>query len=162
MFTVVFQALVVALRSFGFICYSNSCRSTYIFLGLWFMSFLFLFVLFNFCLLVLCASSFSHSMHVGCWCVYGRFCRIQRDGLTLHCFFSLMHYNVLSLCRTVVATVFLSVKCRISTDTGCTGRRQPLSVYHEKHGVETVSVGWVNDRFNQSIFKPSAWHMYCL
>ena len=62
--------------------------------------------------------------------------------MTLHCLLCLMHYNVVYLCRTVVTTVFVSlVKCRISTDTGCVGRRRPIMVYHEEHGVEAVGVG---------------------
>ena len=62
--------------------------------------------------------------------------------MTLHCLLFLMHYNVASLRRTVVTTVFVSLaRCRISTNTGCAGRRRPITVYHEEHGVEAVGVG---------------------
>ena len=36
--------------------------------------------------------------------------------------------------------VRVSVKCRISTNTECAGRRRPMTVYHDKHSVETVGV----------------------
>ena len=71
--------------------------------------------------------------------------------MTLHCLFCLVDYNVVSIFRTVVTSVRMSVKCRISTDTGCAGRRWPTAVYHENTVLKQLGVIWVDDRFNLNI-----------
>jgi len=76
LFTVVFQVLEIVLRYFVCCCCSNSL-SQYVYVSLYMTLVTLLLFLLTFCLPVLRASSFSYSMHVGCWCTHGRFCRIQ-------------------------------------------------------------------------------------
>ena len=86
------------------------------------------------------ASFFFHSMHVGCWCAYRFFtCPVGWHDVAFFVLPKALQCSI-SMSNSCDHGVRVSVKCRISTDTGCAGRRRPMTVYHEGHSVETVGV----------------------
>ena len=108
-------------------------RNTYIHSSLmfWLHVILFFHFLFTSHCFPLSETFFSHSRHVGCCCAYGLFrCPVRWHDVPL---FILLSALQCSIYRIAVNSFRISVKCRISTDTECAGRRRPTTVYHEEH-----------------------------
>ena len=96
---ILFVQCVVVLVLFSFVCHiSGGARHLF---------FIFCFVLFHYFdifFVSLSLSFFSLSMHVGYYVAFVCMCRIQFDGMSLHCLLCLLHYSVASLCRGFVTT----------------------------------------------------------
>ena len=91
---------VICLLSFFFF------HSSFIFLlcFIFFSCFVFLFLFPSFCFLF--SLSFNVSGLLVCVCCA---CRIQYDGMALHCVLPLLHYDALSLCRIFVIRACISL-----------------------------------------------------